>query len=100
MKGESDMRQILNRYPRSLFLAVVLIAAAVSVSCAARATYGVRFYDGDHRDYHSWDDREDRSYRQYLGEKLEDYRDFSKLNHNEQNDYWNWRHSHPDSDSR
>jgi hypothetical protein len=94
------MRHIVIRYLGSLCLAAALIAPAASVGCAARATYGVRFYDGNHGDYHSWDDREDRSYRQYLGEKHEDYRDFSKLNHNEQNDYWNWRHSRPDSDSR
>jgi hypothetical protein len=93
------MRQILIRYLGSLFLAVALIAPAVSVGCAARATYGARFYDAGHNDYHGWDDREDRSYRQYLGEKREDYRDFSKLNQKEQSDYWNWRHSHPDSDS-
>jgi hypothetical protein len=35
-----------------------------------------------------------------LGKKHHDYRDFSKLNQKEQNDYGNWRHGQPDSDGR
>jgi hypothetical protein len=87
-------------YLGSLFLIAALSAPAITAGCAARAGYGVRVYDRDHHDYHNWDNREDQAYRRYLGERHEDYRDFSKLNRNEQNDYWNWRHSHPDSDNR
>jgi len=56
-----------------------------------------RVYDRSHKDYHNWDDNEDRSYRQYLGDRHKDYREYSKLNRSEQTAYWNWRHSHPDS---
>jgi hypothetical protein len=86
------------RYLSSLFLIVTLSAPAFITGCAARAEYGVRIYDRDHHDYHRWDNREDQAYRRYLRERREDYRDFSRLNGNEQNDYWNWRHNHPDSD--
>ena len=55
-----------------------------------------RVYDRSHKDYHDWNDNEDRSYRQYLGEQHKDYRDYSKLNHGQQNQYWAWRHTHPD----
>jgi hypothetical protein len=82
----------------SVFFAASLLAATAAVGCAARATYGVRYYDVDHRDYHTWDAREDHAYRQYLMEKHERYRDFSKNNQHEQDDYWTWRHGHPDSD--
>jgi Ni/Co efflux regulator RcnB len=56
----------------------------------------VRVYDRTHKDYHNWNDNEDRSYRLYLGQNHVEYRDYSKLNHTRQNQYWNWRHSHPD----
>ena len=55
-----------------------------------------RVYDRTHKDYHNWNDSEDRSYRVYLGQNHVDYRDYSKLNHTQQDQYWNWRHSHPD----
>lgn len=89
------MRQA-HRYLAPLFLAVALMAPIANTGCAAR----VRVYDPYHSDYHHWDDDEDRAYRQYLGERHEGYRGFSKLNHDEQHEYWNWRHQHRDADRR
>jgi hypothetical protein len=90
------MPLIQNRYFASIVLTAALFAATVGSGCAMRATTGVRIYDRDRRDYHNWDDREDRAYRQYLAERRENYREYSRLNRREQNDYWNWRHIHPD----
>jgi hypothetical protein len=56
-----------------------------------------RVYDRSHKDYHNWDDNEDRAYRQYLGDNHQNYREYSRLNNKQQNTYWNWRHGHPDS---
>jgi len=72
-----------------ILLALTLIGA---VGCAAR----VRVYDEPHHDYHHWDHREDASFRIYLGERHMAYRDYNQLNASEQNDYWDWRHNHPD----
>jgi hypothetical protein len=57
-----------------------------------------RVYDRDHKDYHNWNDNEDRSYRVYLGERHRDYHPFAELKAKEQRAYWSWRHSHPDHD--
>ena len=57
-----------------------------------------RVYDRDHKDYHNWDANEDRRYREYLKEKHREYRPFVELKVEEQSEYWNWRHSHPDND--
>jgi hypothetical protein len=35
-----------------------------------------RYYDRDNRDYHTWNNQEDRAYRVYLGEQHRDYREF------------------------
>jgi hypothetical protein len=77
---------------RSLFLIAAIGAPAMNIGCAAH----VRVYDSGYRDYHRWDDREDRAYRGYLNQRHEEYREFNKRNAKEQEEYWKWRHSHPD----
>jgi hypothetical protein len=57
-----------------------------------------RFYDRQHKDYHNWNDNEDRSFRVYLGERHREYHPFVELKVKEQNEYWKWRHRHPDHD--
>jgi hypothetical protein len=57
-----------------------------------------RIYDRYHKDYHNWDDNEDRSYRVYLGERHREYHPYIELRQKEQRAYWNWRLSHPDHD--
>ena len=78
----------------SLLAAALLVVPAFSTGCAAR----VRVYDPYQRDYHHWDDREDRAYRRYLSERHEEYRKLSKRKAEEQRDYWKWRHEHGDDD--
>jgi hypothetical protein len=58
----------------------------------------IRYYDSGARDYHVWNDNEDRAYRNYLRERNRDYREFSRLAKREQQDYWRWRHNHQDHD--
>jgi hypothetical protein len=57
-----------------------------------------RYYDRDHKDYHEWNDRENRSYRVYLTERHHEYHGFNHANQREQRDYWKWRRNHPDHD--
>jgi len=88
------------RFIASLFL-VAAIAAPVSMLAAPvpqEASVQVRVYDRDHKDYHNWDDREDRAYRGYLVERHENYREYGKQKHKNQRQYWKWRHEHPDHD--
>jgi hypothetical protein len=73
-------------------LAASFLITIASSGCASR----VRVYDEYHSDWHTWDHGEDVAYRRYWGERHEPYRDFNKLNKEEQRDYWNWRHDHPD----
>jgi hypothetical protein len=92
----------------SKYLGFIFLAGALSASAAVTAssqevvaTVGVdhhRYYDRNHHDYHQWNDREDRSYRIYLGERHRDYREFRLTNRRQQDDYWKWRHQHPDHD--
>jgi hypothetical protein len=80
----------MRRYLRPLLL---VLALANSAACLV----GVRVYDEPHADYHRWNDQEERAYREYLVEQHRDYREFAKLERRDQDDYWNWRHDHPDA---
>jgi len=90
------MRHI-NGYIRSMLLTAALAAPAVILAAPApQVGVQVRVYDPYHRDYHNWDDREDRAYRSYLAERHREYREYDRQSHHDQRNYWNWRHSHPD----
>jgi hypothetical protein len=85
------------------FLGAALLAAAIAAPAVVAATPApqevqVRVYDSHHRDYHNWDDREDRAYRRYYTEQHREYRAYDKENAKRQRAYWKWRHNHPDRD--
>jgi hypothetical protein len=97
---EENIVQHLHRYISSLLLDSALAAPAVIMAAPRpqdeRAQ--IRVYDRTHRDYHNWNDNEDRAYRQYLAEQRRSYRGYDRQNNRFQKHYWNWRHSHPDHD--
>ena len=57
-----------------------------------------RVYDRDHKDYHNWDDRENRSYEEFRRDHPKYNEDFFKADSSQQSEYWKWRHEHPDRD--
>lgn len=93
------MRSI-HRYVGSFILAAALVTPAVAFAAAPAqdASVSVRVYDPVHKDYHNWDDREDKAYRQYLTEQHIKYRDYKHATASRQRAYWKWRHDHPDHD--
>jgi hypothetical protein len=97
------------QYFSSLLLAAAL-AAPVGLIAAARpqddrddrkaenrqGENNKRYYDRHHKDYHTWDANEDRSYQRYQTEHHQRHA-FIELNNRQQAVYWNWRHSNPDN---
>jgi hypothetical protein len=80
-----------------LILGGLLLAASLAVPVAAMAEdhHGEkRYYDRDHRDYHYWNDGEDRQYRAYLVEQHRAYVPFVKLNVRRRQEYFGYRHEH------
>jgi hypothetical protein len=84
---------------RFLILSALFVGATMIAPVALRADehHEKRYYDRDGRDYHTWNNQEDRAYRVYLGEQHRDYRDFGKVKVVQQQEYFRWRHTHPDS---
>jgi len=83
----------------SLFLAAAL-ATPVAITAAPEpqsASVQLRVYDRDHKDYHNWDDKENRAYVQYRPENAKSAQEYSKASKKQQSQYWNWREGHPDN---
>lgn len=90
--------RIKHPFLSSMALAAALAAPAgfSAITSLQAQTIGVKVYDRDHKDYHVWDDNEDRAYRRYCTEQHLEYRPYVKIKRADQSRYWNWRHAHPD----
>ncbi len=87
-----------------LFIATLF--ASISVSAQDRKDNTDRpqqhgsnqpYYDSKHKDWHQWNDQENQAYQRYEQEHHMKDRDFASTSEAEQQQYWNWRHKHPDS---
>ncbi len=74
---------------------LILSAALLTQVATARDHHDKRYYDRDGRDYHVYNSQEDRAYRVYLGEQHRDFRQFHKVKPAQQQEYFRWRHEHP-----
>jgi hypothetical protein len=82
---------------RFLVSGLLFAALLTPVALSAEEHHDKRYYDRDGKDYHSWNDHEDRAYRVYLGEQHREYREFPRATVVQRNEYFRWRHVHPDS---
>jgi hypothetical protein len=85
------------------FAAALAAPAVIAIPTSLQAQTAVvqlRVYDREHRDYHRWDDREDRAYRSYYVEQRRPYIVYRRMRRPDQRLYWKWRHEHPDRDDR
>jgi len=75
----------------ALALGAALVAPLATVGCAEHHYY--RVYDPYYHDYHNWNAQEQDYYRQWARENHRDeHQDFRKLNKDDQQRYWQWRH--------
>lgn len=74
--------------------ATTLLPASASAQSPARARQERRVFDRSHRDYHVWNNDEDRVYREFLTQRHRKYRAFARLTRKQQEEYWRWRHDH------
>jgi hypothetical protein len=89
------------RFLAGLFLGIAMIAPIVAT--AEDHPYNKKYYDNrryyDHasRDYHTWNAGEDRAYNSYLTDQHLPYREWRTVKGPDQQAYFTWRHTHPDS---
>jgi hypothetical protein len=91
--------RIANRIIASLFLTAILAApvALMAAPAAQDAGVQVRVYDSNNRQYHNWDDNENKAWGVYLTQNHKKPHDYATGSHKEQSNYWKWRSSHPDN---
>ena len=88
---------------RRYFLAVVLGGALISplaLHADDRDDHRRenRYYDPYRKDWHEWNEREERAYRHWLEEQRREYHNWARASREEQREYWRWRHGHRDWD--
>jgi hypothetical protein len=96
---EYDDMQNLKYYAGALVL-----VGALALPMAGKATaqddherdHKDRVYDREHKDYHHWDENENRAWIRYNQENHHEAHEWAKANRKEQAEYWRWRHEHPD----
>jgi hypothetical protein len=81
-------------WKRTTLAGLTLAMGLLATGCAEHR-YS-RVYDPYYSDYHQWGPGEVAYYHRWYGETYHDrgYRDYRRLNRNEQRNYWNWRHDH------
>jgi hypothetical protein len=102
--GNCPASQVGEQVTMSFFWNTALLSAALIVPIAVAPTalraddHKTRTYhDAKNNDDHQWNSHEDQAYRAYTKENHRKYGDFSKLNANDQQAYWGWRHEHSDA---
>ena len=83
--------------PMKRFLGVLLLSSSLLTPVVGLAE-GQRYYDSYRRDYHEWNEHENRAYRHWLMEERRErrYREYRRLKAEQQREYWRWRHEHSD----
>jgi hypothetical protein len=84
-----------HKYLASFFLSASLVAPAV-IFAKPSPQEPPRYYDSERKEYHRWDDKEAAAWQRFLAEKHRKDHEFAKADKKEQQEYWAWRHSHPD----
>ncbi len=82
------------------YLSLFLLGAALLAPVAVRAdnhNQTKRYYDRDGRDYHEWNQNEQRAYNRYLEEQHRRARIELSNRRRDQQQYFKWRHSHSDA---
>ena len=91
------MKINLFRFCNAAVLGAALIIPVTLAPLSLRAETAKSYHDKQHNDDHQWNSNEDRAYQMYAKENHRKYTTFAKLNDNDQQAYWGWRHDHSDA---
>jgi len=82
-------------YIGSILCAAILTAPAVLiVGCGSQQSAAPQV--SQTQENHRWDDHENQAWHRFLTENHRQDHEFAKSESREQQEYWNWRRSHPD----
>jgi hypothetical protein len=88
----------MRQYFSAMLLGAVLCAPAMIQAQDRDRVETKKYYDPYKKDYHEWNDAEQRSWEHWLrDEHHKEVYGFTKASKADQREYWRWRHDHPDS---
>jgi len=90
----------MSRFLNTALLGAFLLAPLALSPTALRADdHGNdrTYHDKQNNDDHTWNANENKAYHIYAKQNHRKAADFSRLNENDQQGYWNWRHEHSDT---
>ena len=87
----------MTRFLNAAFVAAMLVTPFAIAPTALLAQNNRTYHDKEHNDDHQWNSHEDKAYRVYAKQNHRRYTNFSRLNENDQQAYWGWRHEHSDA---
>ncbi len=91
----------MRRYLGALVFAAFLAGPVTALADDHDHDKDHRYYDPYRKDYHEWNEREDRAYRHWQQDvRHQEYHDWNRARDRERRDYWRWRHDHEDWDDR
>jgi hypothetical protein len=76
----------------AILLSSLFVSPVASFAAQRIENRSPRYYDRAYRDYHVWNNSEDRLYREFLAEHHMRPRPMSQLSPRQQRNYWAWRH--------
>jgi hypothetical protein len=76
---------------------MVPVAMAPIALRAADQKAAITYHDKQNNDDHQWNGQESRAYGAWVKEGHRKNTQFARLNENDQQAYWNWRHQHSDA---
>jgi hypothetical protein len=87
-----------DHYIASLFLSDAIAApgAIMAIPVPQQVGVQVRVYDRSHKDYHNWDENENRAWGTTFPKTTGILTNTPRLRSKEQSQYGKWRHAHPD----
>jgi len=88
---------MMRRHVGTFLLGVLMCAPGVIEAKDKDKHHFKRYYDRSSKDYHEWNEQEERAYRHWLQEERHlKYQPWAKARRNQQMEYWTWRHQHSD----
>ena len=78
------------------FASLLLTAALTAPLGAALVATPASAAGQEDRDHHRWDEHEQAAWGRFLAEKHRKEHEYAKAKKKEQEEYWAWRHDHPD----
>ena len=83
---------------KAMLLATVFAGALLTSPAVLHADdHGTRTYDdARHGDKHEWNDHENEAWNRYRKEHHIKQSEFARAKRRQQEEYWSWRHDHPD----